>query len=135
MVRIKVLAELAGTTVRTIRFYHQIGLLPVPRHCGGRCDYDLTHVARLARIRWLAQAGIPLSRVAEMVVSGPVAAGQARTTRNGTRRAEACAAATLSTGVESADPSIPATTGAVAVTVPRTTTTGHCAWAVTAQLT
>ncbi|BCY09492.1 MerR family transcriptional regulator [Actinoplanes sp. L3-i22] len=70
--RIKELAELAGTTVRTIRFYHQIGLLAVPRPTGGRRDYDLAHVARMIRIRWLAQAGIPLSGVAEMLDGQPV---------------------------------------------------------------
>ncbi|GIJ48093.1 MerR family transcriptional regulator [Virgisporangium aliadipatigenens] len=61
--RIKNLAELAGTTVRTIRYYHQIGLLPVPPIRDGCRDYDLSHVARLARIRWLARAGLPLSRI------------------------------------------------------------------------
>jgi len=66
-VRVKELADLAGTTVRTIRYYHQIGLLPVPGVRDGRRDYDLVHVARLARIRWLAQAGVPLSRIVGML--------------------------------------------------------------------
>lgn len=66
--RAKELAELAGTTVRTVRYYHQIGLLPVPAVCDGRRDYDLTHVARLIRIRWLSQAGVPLSRIAGMLL-------------------------------------------------------------------
>lgn len=74
--RIRELAELTGTTVRTIRFYHQIGLLPVPRTCDGCRDYDLTHVARLVRVRWLAQAGIPLAGVAAMLESRPAPAAE-----------------------------------------------------------
>jgi DNA-binding transcriptional MerR regulator len=66
-VRIKELADLAGTTVRTIRYYHEIGLLPVPAVRDGRRDYALVHVARLIRIRWLAEAGVPLSRVASLL--------------------------------------------------------------------
>jgi DNA-binding transcriptional MerR regulator len=72
-VRVKELADLTGTTVRTIRHYHQIGLLPVPGERDGRRDYDLVHVARLTRIRWLAQAGVPLSRVAGLLPPGDVA--------------------------------------------------------------
>lgn len=66
--RAKELAGLAGTTVRTVRYYHQIGLLPVPGERDGRRDYDLTHVARLIRIRWLTQAGVPLSRISGMLL-------------------------------------------------------------------
>lgn len=65
--RAKELAELTGTTVRTIRHYHTIGLLPVPADRYGYRDYDLSHVARLSRIRWLAQAGVSLSRIAAML--------------------------------------------------------------------
>ncbi|WP_432839921.1 MerR family transcriptional regulator [Dactylosporangium sp. CA-092794] len=69
--RISELAELAGSTVRTIRYYHQIGLIPVPPARHGRRDYDLTHLARLVRIRWLAQAGIPLATIAAMLGDEP----------------------------------------------------------------
>jgi DNA-binding transcriptional MerR regulator len=81
-VRIKELADLTDTTVRTIRYYHQIGLLPVPVVRDGHRDYDLVHVARLARIRWLARAGVPLSRIAAILRSpadplpGPVDAAR-----------------------------------------------------------
>jgi DNA-binding transcriptional MerR regulator len=77
-VRVKELAGLTGVTVRTVRYYHQIGLLPVPpvRH-GGR-DYDLAHVARLTRIRWLTRGGVPLSRVAGMLDAVPGTPGTAR---------------------------------------------------------
>lgn len=65
--QVKELADLAGTTVRTVRYYHQIGLLPVPPTRNGHRHYDLVHVARLTRIRWLAQAGIPLTRIGAML--------------------------------------------------------------------
>ncbi|MGI8329772.1 MerR family transcriptional regulator [Actinomadura scrupuli] len=72
------MAELAGTTVRTVRYYHQIELLPVPGVRDGRRDYDLTHVARLIRIRWLTQAGVPLSRIVGMLQpSGDLGRGSA----------------------------------------------------------
>lgn len=61
------IAELTGTTVRTIRYYHSLGLLPVPAERGGWRDYDLAHVARLSRIRWLVSAGLPLSAVARVL--------------------------------------------------------------------
>jgi DNA-binding transcriptional MerR regulator len=66
-VRIKELSDVSGVTIRTIRYYHQIGLLPVPDRRDGRRDYDLTHVARIARVRWLTQAGIPLATIATML--------------------------------------------------------------------
>ncbi len=65
--RIKELADLTDSTVRTIRYYHQIGLLPVPEVHYGHRDYGLAHVARLARIRWLAQAGVPLTTISTML--------------------------------------------------------------------
>lgn len=65
--RISDCADLTGTTVRTIRYYHQIGLLPVPERWGGRRDYELEHVARLLRIRWLADAGLGLDQVRSLL--------------------------------------------------------------------
>ena len=45
--RVAKIAELTGTTVRTVRYYHSLGLLPVPAERGGWRDYELAHVARL----------------------------------------------------------------------------------------
>lgn len=59
------LAELTGTTVRTIRHYHAEGLLPIPDEGSTWRDYDLSHVARLSRIRWLVGAGLSLPQVRE----------------------------------------------------------------------
>lgn len=69
--QVKELADLAGTTVRAVRHYHHTGLLPVPEVRDGRRDYDLRHVARLIRIRWLAQAGVSLPRIAGLLGSEP----------------------------------------------------------------
>jgi DNA-binding transcriptional MerR regulator len=66
--RSKEVAELAGVTVRTLRHYHQVGVLPEPsRGTNGYRSYDLAHVARLLRIRTLAELGVPLERVAAML--------------------------------------------------------------------
>ncbi|MEU4419229.1 MerR family transcriptional regulator [Actinoplanes sp. NPDC024001] len=72
--RIAELADLTETTVRTIRYYHQIGLLPIPPQRDGRRDYDLSHLARLVRIRWLRQAGIPLTAITAMLDETPAVA-------------------------------------------------------------
>ena len=61
--RVAEIAELTGTTVRTVRYYHSLGLLPVPGERGGWRDYDLSHVVRLSRIRWLVQAGVSLETI------------------------------------------------------------------------
>ena len=64
MLTISQLAAYAGVTVRAVRHYHQIGLLPEPErdHSGYR-TYDAAAVVRLIRIRTLADAGVPLARV------------------------------------------------------------------------
>ena len=68
MLTISQLASYAGVTVRAVRFYHQKGLLPEPErdHSGYR-RYDASAVVELIRIRTLADAGVPLSRVKELL--------------------------------------------------------------------
>lgn len=57
-------AKLAGVTVRTLRHYHQLGLLPEPpRQANGYRDYSPADVARVLRIKRLAALGFPLSRI------------------------------------------------------------------------
>lgn len=57
-------AKLAGVTVRTLRHYHQLGLLPEPpRQANGYRDYSPADVARVLRIKRLAGLGFPLSRI------------------------------------------------------------------------
>ena len=69
--RVKVMADLAGTTTRTVRYYHRVGLLPVPPLVAGLRDYGIEHLARLLRIRWLAESGIPLAKIAQMLPDEP----------------------------------------------------------------
>ena len=75
--RVAEIAELTGTTVRTVRYYHSLGLLPIPHERGGWRDYDLGHVARLSRIRWLVQAGVSLETI-KRVLDEPEATGVER---------------------------------------------------------
>ena len=65
--QVKDIAELTGTTVRTIRYYHQVGLLAVPPVRDGRRDYDVSHVARVGRVRWLADSGLPLAQISAVL--------------------------------------------------------------------
>lgn len=68
------LAELAGVTVRTLRHYHQIGLLPEPRRtAGGYRHYDVSHLVRLLRITRMTALGVPLSALPQ-VLDDPAAA-------------------------------------------------------------
>jgi DNA-binding transcriptional MerR regulator len=58
------LAAYAGVTVRAVRHYHHIGLMPEPaRYVSGYRSYGAGDVVRLIRIRTLAEAGVPLARV------------------------------------------------------------------------
>jgi DNA-binding transcriptional MerR regulator len=65
------LASYAGVTVRAVRHYHAKGLLPEPErdHSGYR-RYDAHAVVELIRIRTLADAGVPLARVRELLGAG-----------------------------------------------------------------
>lgn len=73
--RVSELADLTGTTPRTVRHYHRIGLLPVPADGPGPREYTLAHVARMTRIRWLVRAGVPLSAIRTLVEQPPTTAG------------------------------------------------------------
>jgi DNA-binding transcriptional MerR regulator len=72
MLTIGQLASYAGVTVRAVRHYHHVGLLPEPErdHSGYR-SYDAAAVVRLIRIRTLAEAGVPLARVEELLDADP----------------------------------------------------------------
>src|SRR3954462_11009953 len=71
MLTISQLAAYAGVTVRTVRHYHAKGLLPEPeRDRSGYRRYDAAAVVELVRIRTLADAGVPLSRVRELLAAG-----------------------------------------------------------------
>ncbi|WP_225726420.1 MULTISPECIES: MerR family transcriptional regulator [unclassified Nocardia] len=72
MLTIGQLAAHAGVTVRAIRHYHQRGLLPEPeRDASGYRRYDAQAVVDLIRIKTLAEAGVPLARIEELLGAGP----------------------------------------------------------------
>ncbi len=72
MLTIGQLAAYGGVSVRTVRHYHQIGLLPEPeRDTLDRRTYDASAVVRLVRVRTLAEAGVPLARVQELLEASP----------------------------------------------------------------
>lgn len=70
MLTIGQLASYAGVTVRAVRHYHAKGLLPEPQrdHSGYR-RYDAAAVVELIKIRTLAEAGVPLSKLPALLVA------------------------------------------------------------------
>ncbi|MFD1939746.1 MerR family transcriptional regulator [Nonomuraea mangrovi] len=71
MLTIGELASYAGVTVRAVRHYHAKGLLPEPeRDSSGYRRYGGDSVVELIRIRTLAEAGVPLARVRELLQAG-----------------------------------------------------------------
>jgi DNA-binding transcriptional MerR regulator len=70
MLTISQLASYAGVTVRAVRHYHATGLLPEPErdHSGYR-RYGAEAVVALVKIRTLADAGVPLARVQELLAA------------------------------------------------------------------
>lgn len=57
-------ARLAGVSVRTLRHYHQVGVLPEPeRGSNGYREYDVHDLVRLLSIRRLAALGIALEHM------------------------------------------------------------------------
>ena len=89
MLTIGQLAAYAGVTVRTVRHYHATKLLPEPeRDRSGYRRYDAAAVVELIRIRTLAEAGVPLSRVKELLAAGEEAFATAVTDIDRRLRAE-----------------------------------------------
>ncbi|MCI8425271.1 MAG: MerR family transcriptional regulator, partial [Adlercreutzia sp.] len=71
-------AKTAGVTVRTLRHYHQLGLLPEPpRAANGYREYTAADLARVLRIKRLASLGFPLARIGALLeeMDAPTAAG------------------------------------------------------------
>ncbi|GHH38749.1 helix-turn-helix domain-containing protein [Lentzea cavernae] len=59
------LADLAGTTLRTVRHYHDVGLLPEPeRRENGYKSYGVPHLVRVLRIKRLTDLGLSLAQIA-----------------------------------------------------------------------
>ena len=61
------IAELAGTSLRAVRHYHEVGLLEAPeRRANGYKQYGVAHLVRLLRIKRLTDLGFSLSRITAM---------------------------------------------------------------------
>lgn len=72
MLSIGQLAAAAGVTVRTVRYYHHVGLLPEPgRDASGYRRYSAQTAVDLIRIKTLADAGVPLARVDAVLHAQP----------------------------------------------------------------
>lgn len=72
MLTIGQLARYVGVSTKTIRVYHDKGLLPEPgRDTSGYRRYTARHAIDLIKIRTLAQAGVPLARIRELTQATP----------------------------------------------------------------
>ncbi|MFJ8753486.1 MerR family transcriptional regulator [Streptomyces sp. NPDC102441] len=63
------LAEEAGITVRTLRFYRERGLIHPPRREGRIAWYDSHHLARLRTITGLLERGHTLNGIADLATT------------------------------------------------------------------
>ena len=90
MITIGQLADYAGVTIKAIRHYHQRGLLTEPpRDASGYRRYGAQHAIDLVKIKTLAEAGVPLARINELLAADPdrFAAAIAEIDRNLAERA------------------------------------------------
>jgi DNA-binding transcriptional MerR regulator len=66
------LADYAGVTIKAIRHYHKRGLLEEPpRDASGYRRYSARHAIELVKIKTLADAGVPLGRIKELLEADP----------------------------------------------------------------
>ena len=61
------ISELVGITVRTLRYYHQIGLLPEPERTTKGLVYDETHLLTLLRIKRFSMMSLTLDEIADII--------------------------------------------------------------------
>ena len=91
LITIGQLAAYAGVTIKAVRHYHQRGLLKEPpRDASGYRRYSAEDAIALIKIRTLAEAGVPLARIKEMLAADPdrFAVAMAEIDRNLQQRAE-----------------------------------------------
>lgn len=73
MITIGQLADYAGVTIKAVRHYHKRGLLPEPpRDASGYRRYTTEDAIQLVKIKTLARAGVPLTRIKELLAADPV---------------------------------------------------------------
>lgn len=67
MITIGQLARYVGVSTKTIRVYHDKGLLPEPdRDASGYRRYGAADAIELIKIRTLTEAGVPLARIRDL---------------------------------------------------------------------
>jgi DNA-binding transcriptional MerR regulator len=72
MITIGQLAAYAGVTIKAVRHYHQRGLFAEPpRDSSGYRRYSAQHAIDLVKIKTLAEAGVPLARIKELLAANP----------------------------------------------------------------
>lgn len=72
MLTIGQLADYAGVTIKAIRHYHERGLLTEPdRDSSGYRRYTAEDAITLVKIRTLANAGVPLARIRDLLDAAP----------------------------------------------------------------
>jgi DNA-binding transcriptional MerR regulator len=72
MITIGQLAAYAGVTIKAVRHYHQRGLLEEPsRDSSGYRRYSAQDAIDLIKIKTLAEAGVPLARIKELLAADP----------------------------------------------------------------
>lgn len=72
MITIGQLAGYAGVTIKAVRHYHKRGLLEEPpRDSSGYRRYGAKHAVTLVKIKTLADAGVPLARIQELLAADP----------------------------------------------------------------
>ena len=72
MITIGQLADYAGVTIKAVRHYHERGLLAEPpRDSSGYRRYSAQHAIDLVKIKTLAEAGVPLARINELLAADP----------------------------------------------------------------
>ncbi|WP_067679344.1 MerR family transcriptional regulator [Nocardia miyunensis] len=72
MITIGRLADYAGVTTKTVRHYHERGLLAEPdRDSSGYRRYTAQDAIDLVKIRTLAEAGVPLARIKDLLDNDP----------------------------------------------------------------
>ncbi len=70
--QIGMLAELAGVTVRTVRYYHQAGVLTEPpRRSNGYRNYSVDDLVTVLRIRQLTATGLSMSQAHQVLTQSP----------------------------------------------------------------
>jgi len=69
LLKIGQFAKLAGTNLRTVRYYEEVGILrPALRSPGGFRYYRRADLARFESVRRLSQLGLPLAKIRDLLL-------------------------------------------------------------------